>query len=579
MAKRDRPLGSSAAFWALPGVAGIALVLWQLTPIGGIMGHDFYHYLARAYAGAVHFWQNGFAVPHYTPTLCGGLPVFADPQSMYYSLPQWLTFVMDPLAAVLVTHFVFYGLGYWGFYRFLRDVVEAARELSHWGALLFVLNGFSFEHLLVGHLTHHSYLLFPWLLRVAMVPGPDFWKRAGLLSLILIYTFYSGGTHMIVVFVAGALLLLPWCISRGARRGDLKETGALVLLSAVLVLAACSPKLAASAALSPSFLQRPIDSSGLSISTLLKQFFWFDPRTLPNTILFGKWHFGPWEYVGFMSKMLILGVPVLLVSLLLRMTRARFLLVSSYIAVIYAIGWIGAAKHAEHGLWLLRDYHNPIKIYGAFVPFLIVAAVVSVRWIASFKGWLPTTPWVRATLFGMASLMALAEFAVSSRYFVSNPLVYNFRYDPNLWRELRKVGHLPEVTQVTDQYRSDVDGIARGETSLKCFEPMFGYRREVMKADLVAGSPLTLREGRFNFTHPGCLVYPGHFQCKRWDRVPASEEGNLRRFVRGDSGAWSVPLWQTGLLRVGLLSTLLSVLLASGVYSRLAARKPAEATA
>lgn len=553
--------------WAIPGGIGIAYVLWQIVPVDGLLGHDFYHYFARAYLGALHFWQNGLAVPHYTASLCGGLPVFADPQSMYYSLPQWLTFVMDPLLAVLSTHLIFYCLGYWGFYRLLRDVLGAARELAHFGALVFILNGFSFEHLLVGHLTHHSYLLFPWWIHAIMRSTGDFWKRAGVLSLILIYTFYSGGTHIIVVFLAGGLLLLPWCVLRKNKEGTLKETALLLGISAGLVLAACLPKLAASASLSPSFLHRAIDASSLSVPTLLWHFLWFDPRSIPTTIPFGAWHFGPWEYVGFVSRLLMLGLPVLLLSLLVKITKTRFVVVLSYIGVISLIAWVGAAKHAEKGIWLLQDYHNPIKLYGAFIPFLIIGTIAAARWVASWKGAMPKTPWVRATLFVTASLLVLGEFGLGSTYFVNNRLVYGMHYDPAVYQALKKSGALPPVRTVTESFGHDVEGIERGETSLKCFEPMFGYRREVMKAAVQPGSTAAIRDDRFNLTHPGCLVYPNHFNCQRWDRIPKNEGVAFSRFIHGEAGAWGVPTWQTGLLRLGFVAFLTSLGFSLGAVS------------
>ena len=74
----------------------LALVLFllfgALQPVAGLIGHDYYHQLARFYIGAFHFWQNGLAVPH-SAALCGGLPFFADPQSAYYSLPQFFVYL------------------------------------------------------------------------------------------------------------------------------------------------------------------------------------------------------------------------------------------------------------------------------------------------------------------------------------------------------------------------------------------------------------------------------------------------------------------------------------------------------
>ena len=139
-------------------------------PREGSLGIDYAHQLARFYIGALHFWKNGLAVPHYTARLCGGIPFFADPQSMYYSLPQFLSFFIDPFLATLATLSVFYVVGYLGCLRLLRDCFTLGDHISHLGALMFVANGFVFAHLLVGHVTHHSYLLLPCILYLLFMP-------------------------------------------------------------------------------------------------------------------------------------------------------------------------------------------------------------------------------------------------------------------------------------------------------------------------------------------------------------------------------------------------------------------------
>lgn len=143
----------------IPLLLAVPLVLWKLQPIQGVLGHDYYHAFTRFYLGAGYFWSNLFDIPHYTASLCGGMPVFADPQSTYYSLPQWLTFIVDPWIASQLTYVIFYLLGYVGCLKWLREGCRARSWTAHLGALVFVLNGFSFAHLFSGHVTHHSYLL------------------------------------------------------------------------------------------------------------------------------------------------------------------------------------------------------------------------------------------------------------------------------------------------------------------------------------------------------------------------------------------------------------------------------------
>jgi len=185
----------------------------QLQPFGGLIGHDYYHQFSRFLIGALHFWQNTFDVPHYTASLCGGIPFFADPQSSYYSLPQFLTFFVEPLLATQISILVCYVLGYLGMLRLVGRVFGYSDINQHLSALIFVLNGFAFSHLFVGHLTHHTFLLFSWLLYFLFEQRNTHWdlyKHAASFSVILAYMVYSGGLHMIIVFLVLMVLVFPY---------------------------------------------------------------------------------------------------------------------------------------------------------------------------------------------------------------------------------------------------------------------------------------------------------------------------------------------------------------------------------
>ena len=291
------------------------MIFVKLRPLqgaGGLyLGHDYYHYLTRLYIGAVHFWRNGFAVPHYTPSLCGGMPFFADPQSVYYSLPQWLTFAINPLAATHLTILLSYAAAYLGFLKLAGGVFRLHPVASHFGALLFVLNGFSFSNLLVGHITHHSFLLFPWILYLLFKDtrsAGSFLRDVSAFSLLLTYTFYSGGMHILVVFTIGFVIALPLLLERKLAAGAGRRLLLFLTTTAVFLCLACSGKLIASVLFSAAFFHSGIDSSGEGVLELVTRYFWFDPGTTPVYLRFGHMHFGPWEYVGFLSKSTLVGL-------------------------------------------------------------------------------------------------------------------------------------------------------------------------------------------------------------------------------------------------------------------------------
>ena len=65
------------------------------------IGHDYSFDLSRLIAG-YYFWiQNNFYdLPFFTPIMCGGVFLFINPQSIYFSLIQLFIFFISPLKII-----------------------------------------------------------------------------------------------------------------------------------------------------------------------------------------------------------------------------------------------------------------------------------------------------------------------------------------------------------------------------------------------------------------------------------------------------------------------------------------------
>src|SRR4051794_31650939 len=105
----------------------IALAVYHFTfakffpNANGNLGHDYSFAFPALLSGFYWFQSNGiWQVPWFTPAFCGGLPLFADPQSAYYSLLQVAALFMNPLTAAYSTTLLFAALGFWGMYLLLR---------------------------------------------------------------------------------------------------------------------------------------------------------------------------------------------------------------------------------------------------------------------------------------------------------------------------------------------------------------------------------------------------------------------------------------------------------------------------
>src|SRR3989338_4882337 len=92
-----------------PALASFLLLLWAYHLIfgkffptqKGTLGHDYAHVLPDLLDGYFWFTNNGLFEPFwFTPAFCGGQPQLADPASVYYSVAQLLTFILNPLTSL-----------------------------------------------------------------------------------------------------------------------------------------------------------------------------------------------------------------------------------------------------------------------------------------------------------------------------------------------------------------------------------------------------------------------------------------------------------------------------------------------
>jgi hypothetical protein len=79
-----------------------------------LIGHDYRLFLPNMADNALFQQKNGLAIHWYTPRFAGGLPVYANPQDIQYSLPQLLTWFVNPWRAVRIAMVVYLVAGFLG---------------------------------------------------------------------------------------------------------------------------------------------------------------------------------------------------------------------------------------------------------------------------------------------------------------------------------------------------------------------------------------------------------------------------------------------------------------------------------
>jgi hypothetical protein len=239
----------TALAWAAMGLA-FAAWLWIFLPLipadGHGLGADYSLHLPNLLAGYFLYRESGLLVlPWFSPGQCGGVPFLADLNVGFYSLPQFLSFVVDPLVAVRATFVVFAALGGVGFYVLARRSFALSPAASAVAAVLFLFNGTFAYRMAIGHLTFHPVMLAPWM-ALCLLRGNAL--GAIVAGALFAYSFQAGMIHATLpIAFAGAAVILVHGIRNGqSRRPWTAFAGAVVVAGALSASRAISMRWAAS---------------------------------------------------------------------------------------------------------------------------------------------------------------------------------------------------------------------------------------------------------------------------------------------------------------------------------------------
>jgi hypothetical protein len=104
-------------------------------------------------------------------------------------------------------------------------------------------------------------------------------------------------------------------------------------------------------------------------------------------------------------------------------------------------------------------------------------------------------------------------------------------------------------------------GFAPSATSIKAYEPIFGYQLEEFKPHIKLGKILQVEDGYFNMTNPVSLVYPELNQSVPFERFKEAGREKLEVFVNRGQPDWGLPLTQKILDWMSILAILASAVM------------------
>ena len=536
---------------------------------GGTIGHDYALFLPHLLDGYFWYLENGlWEVPWFTPSFCGGIPVFANPQTPYFSLPQVFTLWVDPVRAVQITLFTLAAAAFWGTFLLARHAFDTSVTTALLAATIFMFNGFFVTRIVTGHLSYHAFALLPWLALFCLRPntgkGLETAVRYAIdviaIALILAYAIHAGAVNVWPIF--GLSLVALELLQRMAGRAAglpfwrLAAGGSLALvLSAAKLTAAFSylahyprdfyplPGLAGLGGLLETVYHSVFLGHGLIASS----------QAIRNNLF----PFGSHEFqFGITVVPLYLIAAGLLFAIVSRNTsttqafKRRWpyaLLLALTLLVPLAVNYYDPAWNAL--LKRLPFIQNSASLFRWFavylLPVVIAAALCLDRILAVLN---------RKAL--IAGCCGIAVILLQQRIPPSPGDLWGQNYRPTTvvqaYRTAREAGSALSVTHIREDFRfrprnlAANDALADGASQLACYEPMFGYQlQDFIYRSIQAGPVTDVTDGELNLKNPACYAFPDANSCRPGDHFQTSQRSSAELFAARRPFPFELPVRQT----------------------------------
>jgi len=545
-----------------------------------LLGHDYSYFFPNLLAGYYWFISEGMLqTPAFLPHICGGIPYYANPQSMYHSIPQILMFLTDPLTSIRFTWIFFAIIGYLGVFSLIRFRMGSSIWAANLCAVIFLFNTFYATRMVVGHLAFHVFMLVPVIAFTLLQPTTFLSSSARitrvLLGAVLIsYFIHAGGAA--VVLPSMVSLLFIWAI--WTRRKDLDSLLNLIFASLVALFLSAS-KLTASIHLLKQFPRDfyPIPGAQDVYQTVLialSGLFYPSEADRNGVIVNRAFNLDSHEFdyglglapliIIFIALVLKLrtGMPPHLKLTLTSITKAMLitmLLILPIALNVYSEQWADNIK----SLPVVGSSTSLFRWFLIYIPVLIILTARALDQIESVH--LKTA----STFLGL--IVVWSAGVVSERSY-DKLLGYDGTKITTAWDVAKNSKEIVPIQQISldlyEGHRTPVVGsgnvMAEGISPLVCYEPIFGYRLEGFPHSQVEPGPVLSSDTEFlNFHNPACMLFPEENQCVAGDRFQESQIGNLINLSQYRAFDYNQPLdqvianWLTRISWIGILLILL----------------------
>lgn len=537
-----------------------------------LVGHDYRLFISRLLDSHLYYKVNGLGIEWYTPNFGGGLPAYPNPLQMQFSLPQLITWFVNPYSAVLVSTGIYLAIGFLVTYLFLFNVLKLQPLSAILGADFFLINGFLIERVVVGHV---NFLTFPliiipvYALFNSKLPN---WIAGVLISLTGAALVYSGGVYIAVIGLFSALMIIPLVYFLKPSLFSWRRILSVLIWAGILTALLCGSKLFATAAYMRFFPRTEHDQYRTNWITGLGGMIFQLIGTMNFSPILGLIHktsasyivrldawtktpYGFWELdssitpallflILFGALKMLFGKPEIEKRnvLLPKIIAGIGLLLSISLATEFSITK-GILYELLRKLPVLQSLHANTRFTSAFIlPLAIIACKV---FDAETKKWKSG----RARFIAFSILCGVSLASMWSYYLLpldTQVRVYKITTLTKTYQRSSAGTTFPVNQIVPDMNDDEVFGLNSSNINHH-YDPLFRDDNSLLTPLLHEGSVFDLQDGYYNMTNPSGLVFPEVNGSGLFERIRVTDKSKLIDFINRRPSDWKLPLTQIGL--------------------------------
>lgn len=521
-----------------------------LNGTGNAVGGDFMMFCDKLLIGNWHLHENGFQALRYTPYFCGGTPVYNDPEDIFFSLLQLLSYVMDFWYAFNISTAFHLFVGYIGWHAVGTDVMGIGKRWSHLLALVVVSNGFYFAHIAAGHVTFQFFPLLgclTWLLLDRRKDsGFSLPMRAACMALLAAWILYGGGYIVMLFWTILMCLAVPLeILANGLKDARSKTIYFRCLACGSLVLIACMSKLVAVASIMR-HVPRTIDYWTLNPFGIqqIVDGLWKIPVASNGTFLSS---YVMHERVFFTSPATLVGLLLALstgLAMLIRnseKTKRRIthplalgVFLACYVAFLWSITSGRGVLFENLRDWL--PFLQSLRVGARFLYIVGICASMGGIWGMDrfFRRHAPRAERFAAPIL---SLLTVLLFIVSVEPFVAGK--YAATRDYTECKSVQRAFNGGKSLLPVAHAKSEWHDYARGATGTACPNALYLASNPHPNA-LDIGPIENVSGNTYNLLNPACDAYPKENSCDPGDKIDIWDKENFDRFRRGRTTTWEL---------------------------------------